>query len=86
MTEYEELRQRIADYLTGRFVFDPSEVPKDECHKEADYVLAEVFRTLETVTTDQLEAARVNLGLGGQRKWIPSVYLAMLRASPLKAP
>jgi hypothetical protein len=85
MSEYEELRQRIADYLTQRFIYDPAEVPRDECHAEAENVLAEVYRTLETVTPRML-LERDAWGGDVKGEKTAALWTDMLRASPLKDP
>ena len=86
MSAYEDLRKRIADYLTGQFIMDDiSRVPADECLREADYILAEVYRTLENVTPEMDDAWDLP-GRKIDETCIANTFLAMLRASPLAPP
>lgn len=79
-TAYEELRKQIADYLTDNFICsDVTAVPADECFKEADFLLALIFRTLENVTPEMRCAINV-------RAMPRPTWLAMLKVSPLAPP
>ena len=70
MSQYEELRERCCQVIIGR-------VPE----RVVDDILAEVFRTLETVTPEMLAPfAKVT------KKMPRPTWLAMLRASPLAPP
>lgn len=78
MSGYRELRERVADILyvkpAGRYT---------EC---ADTILAEVLRTLETVTPEMEESGlRQSYGLNTIEA-LAKDWLAMLRASPLSPP
>ena len=80
MIAYVNLRKRIADYLSKQFVFDPDKLPPDECFPEAEFIIAEVFRTLEMVTPEMKENAALTKT---NQLLATALWGVMLRASPL---
>ena len=42
MTKQEEILEWINKYLTEQFIGDPSDLPEDECRKEASVILSHI--------------------------------------------